>query len=370
MAAPSLTESMGWLRALNDPALATSWSLGQWQRAIRLARRLRLLGRLAERIAEPGIEQRLPAKVQQHLRAERTRSRARLRALTWTMDQVQLVLQDLESPIVLLKGAAYVAQQLPIAPGRLPSDLDILVPKASIEAAQHRLMAHDWREVDLDHHDRRYYRDWSHEVPPMHNPRFELELDVHHGILPPVARVTVDSDLLLQNLVPSGLPGWRVLSPVDQVLHSAAHLFFDSELRNRVRDLVDLDGLFRHFGRNPSFWDDLTNRSHELGLAQPLALAVHYTSSWLGTEVPDSVALAIRKAGPGPIERSWLYPMLDAVLRPLEPDEPDMIARRVAAMALHVRYHWNRLPVHLLVPHLIHKSRNRRTRELEGDEDT
>ena len=62
--------------------------------------------------------------------------------------------------------------------------------------------------------------------------------------------------------------------------------------------------------------------------------------------------------------------MLDAVLRPLEPDEPDMIARRVAAMALHVRYHWNRLPVHLLVPHLIHKSRNRRTRELEGDEDT
>jgi len=285
------------------------------------------------------------------------------------MEQVQVALQGLESPIVLLKGAAYVAQGLPVAPGRLPSDLDILVPQASIEDAQHHLKAHDWHEVELDEHDQRYYREWSHEVPPMHNPRFELELDLHHGILPPVARVTVDSNLLLQRLIPSGLPVWKVLCPVDQVLHSAAHLFFDSELRNRMRDLVDLEGLMRHFGQSPSFWDDLIERSHELGLVEPLALAVHYTTSWLESAVPETVARAIRLAGPGRARRAWLYPLLDAVLWPIEPDQHEPAARRLAAMALLARYHWNRLPVRLLVPHLIHKSSRPRVRELEGDDD-
>lgn len=369
MPTPSPMPPLAWLRALHDPAVATGWSLAQWQRVIRLARRLRLLGRLAERMADAGTEHDWPTPVQQHLRAERARTRARLRALTWTMEQVQLVLRDLGAPIVLLKGAAYVAQGLPIAPGRLPSDLDILVPRPFIEAAQERLRAHDWREVELDEHDRRFYREWSHEVPPMHNPRFELELDVHHGILPPVAKVTVDSGRLLQRLVPSGLQGWKVLCPVDQVLHSAAHLFFDSELRNRMRDLVDLDGLMRHFGQHPSFWEDLTERSHELGLVEPLALAVHYTTAWLGTAVPRSVCRAVRDAGPTPARRAWLYPLLNAVLWPVEPDESESAARRLAAKVLLARYHWNRLPAHLLIPHLLHKSSRRRVRELEGDDD-
>lgn len=369
MPRPQNLQSLAWLRAIDEPLMATAWSLPEWQRAIRLARSLRLLGRLAERIADAGIGDQLPTPVQQHLRAELARSRARLRALTWTMEQVQLVLRDLDAPIVLLKGAAYVAQTLRIAPGRLPSDLDILVPKAFIEAAQTRLRAHDWREVELDKHDRRYYREWSHEVPPMHNPRFELELDLHHGILPPVAKVTVAPELLLQRLMPSGLTGWSVLCPADQVLHSASHLFLDSELRNRIRDLVDLDGLLQHFGRHPSFWDDLIERSHQLGLEEPLALAIRYTTTWLGTAVPRSLARTIQRAGPRPARRAWLYPMLDAVLCPLEPDDKEPPARRMAAMALLARYHWNRLPVHLLIPHLIHKSSRRRVRELEGDDD-
>ena len=80
-------------------------------------------------------------------------------------------IQPADYPCVLLKGAAYMAQGLPIAAGRLPSDLDILVPKAALPIAQESLAAAGWRTVDMDEHDRLYYEDWSHEVPPMRHPQ-------------------------------------------------------------------------------------------------------------------------------------------------------------------------------------------------------
>ena len=56
---------------------------------------------------------------------------------------------------------------------------------------------------------------------------------------------------LLAERLPTGVGGWDVLSAIDQVLHAAAHLFLDSELRDRVRDIVDIDGLMRHHGTRP-----------------------------------------------------------------------------------------------------------------------
>lgn len=369
MQAPRAPAAFAWLQAIAAPELALRWPLAEWQRVIRLSRRLRLLARLAESMQRTGIEATLPGPVQRHLVAERRRSRARLRALNWMVEQVGGVLRDLDCPCVLLKGAAYAAQGLPVAAGRLPSDLDILVPRMDLAAAQRRLKDHDWQEAILDAHDQRYYREWSHELPPMQHARFELELDLHHGILPPVASTTVDPARLLERLLPAGIPGWSVFCPADQVLHSAAHLFLDSELRDRVRDLVDLDGLMRHFACRHGFWDDLVDRSIELGLVEPLALAVHYTMAWLGTPVPEPVRRRTDRLGPGPAKQAWLLPLLDAVLWPSEPDAPEPWSQRLAAVALLSRHHWNRMPLHLLLPHLWHKSRTRRVRPLEGDDD-
>ncbi len=361
--------ALAWLQALSEPAISLQWSLADWQRVIRLARRLRLLGRLAEACMAANIEASLPAPVQRQLRGERAHSRARLRALLWTVEQVHLVLHDLGLPLVLLKGAAYVAQALPVAAGRLPSDLDILVPAEGIARAQQSLRENDWTEDALDAHDKRYYEEWSHEVPPMHNPRFELELDLHHGILPPVAAVTVDSRLLLHRLVPAGLAGWQVLCPVDQLLHSAVHLFHDSELRGRMRDLVDQDGLMRHFGGDDAFWDDLAARALQLQLVEPLALCVHYTRAWLGTPVPASFSEALQRHAPRGVRKAWLQPLLDAVLWPVEPDATERLRSRMAANVLLARYHWNRLPLRFLVPHLLHKTLRRRPEKIDREPD-
>jgi hypothetical protein len=356
---PVIPPELAWLQALRDPTLTLHWSLGEWERVVRLARRLRLLARLAARIDGGGLLNGVPAQARRHLIAELRLSRWRTSSLVWALDRVGAVLGDEPYPRVLLKGAAYIGQGLSVADGRLPSDVDILVPHAHLAAAQARLTSAGWQELELDTHDRRYYHEWSHEVPPMRHPVHHVELDLHHNILPPVARTRVDANLLLAHLRPSKWPAWQVLQPVDQVLHSAAHLFLDSEARDRVRDLVDLDGLMRHFGTQDSFWVELSERAQTIALSEPLALAYHFCVSLLGTPIPADIRERVAGLGPSRLRRAWLIPMLGHILTPTEPDERPPWRQEIAAAIFLARYHHNRMPLRLLVPHLWHKVRPR-----------
>ena len=348
---------LGWLQALKQPQIALGWPLGEWERIVRLSRRLRLLGRLAESLLAADLLGCVPAQPRRHLVGELRLSRARTAATLWTIDRVTAALNDASYPRVLLKGAAYVGQDLSISTGRLPSDLDILVPKIHISDAQLRLTSAGWNEVELDSHDRRYYYEWSHEVPPMWHPSLTVELDLHHNILPPVARTRVDADLLLARLQPSKWPAWQVLHPLDQVLHSAAHLFLDSEARDRIRDLVDLDGLFRHFGADPEFWRELPERAQELGLGQSLALASHFTTAWLGTPMPEGFLRTIAVKDPTGWRRASLHAMFDRILMPTEPDETAPWQQDIAAALQLARYYRHRMPLGSLLTHVWHKVR-------------
>jgi len=352
------------LAALREPQRACAWSLAQWQRHVRLARRLRLLGRLAESVIGAGLLPQLPEPVRAHLVAEQRYARARTLALTWALDRAGAALGPV-GPRVLLKGAAYIGQGLAIAAGRLPSDVDLMVPAPVLQAAQAALVADGWAETPMDAHDQRYYREWSHEVPPMRHPAHPIELDLHHNILPPVSRNTVDAARLLERLQPSQMPGWQVLHPQDQLLHSAAHLFFESEARDRLRDLVDMDGLMRHFGADPGFWAGLPQRAQALGLAEPLAMAMALAVRWLGTPVPAEVQQRVRAIGPGPLGRAWVSMLFSALLDPGDPDRLPPLRQTLAAQALLLRYHLWRMPLKLLLPHLWHKWRSERAAELE-----
>jgi hypothetical protein len=347
-----------WLQALGAPRQTLKWTLADWERAVRLARRLRLLARLAESLAAADLIDQVPAQPRRHLMSEQRLSHWRTAAMVWVLERVAITLADADYPLVLLKGCAYIGQDLPIAAGRLPSDVDLLVPKAHIAEAQSHLRAAGWLEAELDEHDQHYYHAWSHEVPPMTHPVHTMELDLHHNIQPPVARMHVDADVLLQRLAPSKWAAWKVLDPIDQVLHSAVHLFQDSELRDRLRDLVDLDGLMRHFSaHDPRFWAKLPARAAILGLSEPLALACHFCHRWLQTPIPADARAAIEAGGPGRFKRVWLLPLLALVLTPTEPDEVPSAMQGLAAALLLVRHHYGRMPLRLLIPHTWHKMR-------------
>lgn len=355
-----------WLAALREPVRARAWTLPEWEHVVRLARRLRLLGRLAEALDSDGGLDDLPVPVARALRAEQRFSRWHTQALRWTAERAAAALHGADYQRVLLKGAAYLAQELPIGLGRLPSDLDLLVPRDAIGDAQRRLAAAGWQEVPLDAHDRRYYHAWSHEVPPLRHPKHMIELDLHHNILPPLAQLRVDASLLLAESRPSRWLGWHVLHPHDQILHSAAHLVQDPELSDRVRDLVDLDQLLRQLAPDTAdtaggcvAWQALLERARQLGLGMPLDLVVTLLQRRFQTPVPPAARRQLRAIGASALRRTWLRPALEQALTPVAPDASPHLPQRLAGALLLARYHGTRLPPRLLLVHTWHKLRTR-----------
>lgn len=363
---PDLT----WLQALQQPGVALGWTLAEWDHRVRVARRLRLLGRLAEAVLGAGLADQLPRPVANALQAEARLAQARSQALRWCRECAGQALEGLGAPRVLLKGAAYMAQGLPNAAGRLPSDLDILVPAEALPEARRRLVDAGWQEVDLDEHDQRYYREWSHELPPMRHALHAIELDVHHNILPPVARDHVDAALLLQALRPLADPElapWCVLGPEDQVLHCAAHLINDSEHRDRLRDLVDLQVLMAAHGAvEPGFGERLLARARQLGLHDALVLGASLVAEGLQAPLDPALAQAVRSAL-SDRRLAALQRRYATVLAPRGPEDEPGWGVRWAETSLLLRHHWRRMPLPLLLRHTWHKAWVQRRAAAEAD---
>jgi len=146
-----------------------------------------------------------------------------------------------------------------------------------------------WHASGLSEYDKRYYRRWMHEIPPMQHIQRATVIDVHHAILPDTARYHPDSAKLRSRAVAvKGLPGVYVLAAEDRILHSAAHLFHDGELPHGLRDLTDLDLLLRDAAADREFWPRLAARAGELQLSRPLFYALRYLRHFLDTPFPPA----------------------------------------------------------------------------------
>ncbi|MGH8679549.1 MAG: nucleotidyltransferase family protein, partial [Burkholderiales bacterium] len=155
------------LKALSDPASVQSLSLGEWGLLLRQARTAKVLARIAILAADMEMIERFPEKVQESLGAARKIFEYRQRILRWEVGRIQAALRGLESPVLLLKGAAYELAGLPPARGRIASDVDIMVPEAALASVEAALLRHGWEHSHLEPYDQRYFRDWMHELPPL-----------------------------------------------------------------------------------------------------------------------------------------------------------------------------------------------------------
>ncbi|MFN3544297.1 MAG: nucleotidyltransferase family protein [Thiobacillus sp.] len=327
-----------------------------WDLLVRQARAAGLLARLSARLREHDLSAAIPAAARWHFEAADTLAQRQQVAVRWELQQIRAALDDLDAPVIVLKGAAYVAAGLPAATGRLFSDIDILVPREALAQVESALMLAGWHATGLSDYDKRYYRRWMHELPPMQHVARETVIDVHHAILPDTARVHPDSTRLRARAQPvEGLPGIHVLAPEDRILHAAAHLFHDGELPHGLRDLTDLDLLLRDAGADDAFWPRLTARANELELGRSLFYALRYLRHFLDTPVPETAVSALAPHAPG----AATLALMDAVFsRVLAPDHASCADRLTptARMAAYVRAHWLRMPPHLLLPHLFHKA--------------
>jgi hypothetical protein len=323
------------VQALRDPA-----SIGpgtDWSGLISAARAEQLSGSLAFRMEGQPVPPRVEAMFES---ARREAAYARTQAL-WEAEMARRALAPLDVPLILLKGTAFYAAGLDACAGRSVGDLDILVPRARIEAVETALIGAGWERMkEAEGYDDLYYRQWMHELPPLIHRTRDRMIDVHHTILPPTARPTPDAAALIADSVALE-NGLRMLSPPDIIVHAAAHLLADGDLAGGLRNLWDIDRLLRQFAaEDADFWAKLDVRARLHQLAGPVARALRLSHHLYGTPLRagDRIGLSVADR----LFRARL----------LARNSWGQEERKGLRFVFYVRSHWLRMPPLMLARHL------------------
>lgn len=328
-----------------------------WELLIRQARKSLLLSHVAILVKHLDLNKEAHSHFFDQLCAAEVLTTKQKQVVKWELQQISNALKHLDVPVIVLKGGAYIAQNLQAGQGRLLSDVDIMVPRSSIRCVESALKKAGYFGKKLSAYDEKYYRKWMHEIPPLVHFNRQTTLDVHHSILPLTVKLKPDPIKLLRNAQPiDDFHEMYTLSETDMFLHSCAHLFHDGELEHGLRDLIDMNALLSEFTqRNTRYWDDLCDRAWELNLEQPLYYAMRYCSKILDTTVPDHAWIKMNKAAMTP----WRRKILDSLfVRAFQPDHStcDDTFTSLARWILYIRSHYLRMPLYLLLPHLFRKA--------------
>lgn len=339
-----------------EPDRMPVFSLADWEVVLGQSMQARLTARLAQHLADHDWLSRVPAPPRQYLEGALRLADRQHHEVQWEVDCIQRALDGIATPVVLLKGAAYLIAGLPAARGRLFSDIDIMVKHDLIGEMEGALFQNGWISEERDAYNQRYYRQWMHEIPPMKHVQRGTVIDVHHTITPPTSRFKVDGARLLERAV--AIEGWNgvyTLAPVDMVLHSAVHLFQEGEFSHGLRDLLDINDLLLHFSADAGFWDALFARATDMGLGEPLFHVLHHAQRLFGTRVPPESAQALQQIRPSWIRHRLMSALLTCALRPMHPS-CDGVSDDFARWLLYVRSHYLRMPWYLIGPHLARKA--------------
>ena len=324
--------------ALRAPESVTRLDAGEWTALLAAARAEQLIASLALRLEDQPKPSTAAAILADAVRAA---EQGRVQAL-WEAEMARRALSPIGIPVILLKGTAFVAAGLAAGQGRFIGDLDILVPRDSLDAVEAALLATGWEWVKNDPYDNHYYKTWMHELPPLIHRDRDRMIDVHHTILPPTARPKPDAGALIADSValPNGL---RVLSAPDVIIHAAAHLFADGDLAGGLRNLWDIDQLIREFEIEPDFWLKLAEHAKRHDMKKAVSRALRLSSALYDTPIIQKEALSL-------VDQFYHR-------RLLARDGWGRITRKLTRLVFYIRSHWIRMPPLLLARHLWAKAR-------------
>jgi hypothetical protein len=226
---------------------------------VRLLRDVRLHGKLAVDLKEVGEFDALAQVFRDLLEAAFVLAEARRRVASWELNRIAWATRDHPGlKIALMKGCAYIALNLPMARGRIFADVDLLVAEDDIRYFEGLLNRRGWKTKELSPYDDNYYRRWTHEIPPLVHLERDVEIDIHHNILPRTARLKPDGEKIFGCVESSSDFEFSILCDTDLVLHAMTHLMSNDEMDDKLRDLVDIGSLLQHFsGGDDEFWGRL-----------------------------------------------------------------------------------------------------------------
>jgi hypothetical protein len=344
------------VQALSKPQILSKLDKNEWQTLLAQANTCQLVGRLNHLMDIHGYPK--PTYAKWHLEsaykiAEKQRKQAIVELL-----EVPSALKSLSNSLTFLKGAAYIAKELPCSYGRTFSDIDVLVKKEDLTQIENILKFSNWLKSEVDDYDEKYYRTWMHEIPPLYHVTRGSFLDVHHNILPSTNKYTPDvASFSFTKVEVENVGIINTLDDTDLCIHMAVHLFTESEFHNGVRDISDFDMLLRHFQQiRPNFVVELIERAKLLGLYDYTRLAIRYAHIVFSTPVKGVILDDLKD------KSNLLTCFQDFCFKNIfRPNHHSCRNWKMstAEFCLYWRGHLIRMPLRLLVPHLIKKSYKR-----------
>lgn len=325
-----------------------------WELLVSQAARGSLLARLAQHLTDTGLILQMPSVVAEQLAGPRVLAARQQIEVVDEVERIRNAVIRCTDKIILLKGAAYLVAELPPFRGRLFSDIDLMVKRDEVPSVESALLGAGWVSQERDPYNQRYYRRWMHEVPPLFHVIRASAIDLHHTIAPPTSRFRVDANMLYGQLVPTRFEKVFTLGPEDMVLHSAVHLFQEGEFDRGLRDLLDLRDLLIFFSQKEDFWNNLQTRAKDLGLQEPLCFALFHLRRLFRFSPPKSCVSLAREVDTWRSRHQLINWCLGLALKPAHPS-CDTQFTAFARWLLYVRSHQIRMPIYLLIPHLLRK---------------
>ena len=342
--------------ALRNPAQVANMAPEELDLLLRLLRRVRLHGRLAAELKREGVFADIPQVAQDQLESALVMAASRERVALWELNRIDWATRDHSGlDLICMKGCAYILLGLPNIRGRIFADVDLLLAEDQLIYVEQLLNRRGWQTKELTPYDDNYYRRWTHELPPLVHIERDVEIDLHHNIVPRTARLKPPATELTNNAVAVRGSRYRVLASEDLVLHAMVHLMFDSDLADKLRDLVDIDEMSRYFsGKDENFWENLLARANKLGLGRPLYYSLRYCRQLLDSLVPTAIMEQTGRWKPVAPVRWLMDRLVPLALLPPHPAHPSWLTG-LARLLLYMRSHWIRMPPWLLAYHLGYK---------------
>ncbi|MCE2594183.1 nucleotidyltransferase family protein [Motilimonas cestriensis] len=314
---------------LRAPDLAQNFSPEQWNLALGQAELAQLMGVLASQYLPASSW--LPQVVQQRLAWANRLVEHQQRAVNMALQQLFDAL-GMFSPM-LLKGAAYQVAATPNSAGRMMSDIDILIPQQHLQKAEQSLWLHGWDNRGKTPYDEKYYRAWMHELPPFVHQKTGIILDLHHHWLPSSCRWQFDINEVCKKASYCTESSFLIPEIKDLCIHSAIHLVTSGEGDKGWRDLRDLYLLSQLTEREP-----LLARAEQFGLVKPVAKVLVLAEQLFGEQpIAPTASWALKAMLPAHSSyQSWSV--------------------SAAKMSFYCQAHLSRMPLPLLLPHLMRKA--------------
>jgi len=327
--------------------------LKEWEIIIHVLREINLLAACYFRLEAEDKLTLLPLFALKHMKSAAVYSSRQSEQVIFESKLLQKILDDKDIHAVFLKGASYTLRKSRNSKGRVYSDIDLLVKKNDISKAETSLEKHAWRTKKVSEYDNNYYREWSHEIPPMFNIHRGTVLDLHHNILLPISGREVNVELLIENCQ-SIDGGYTVLGFAATILHSIVHLIINEDVSNGYRDILDITTLIKE-NDSPEFWQEITLLSSKLGFNNELYLALSLSKKYANLTVPNNVLMGLSEQ----INNSKLNFLLNYVyFFALQPHSPAVqtLKHKIAISIVYILGHLQKMPLKILVPHLLTKS--------------